>query len=385
MEIVGIEEVRVVIANEERGFVIHQTHLTLKNLLIYDRFEASMVTVAAYSGELTLVDIRIHGAKADMLYAERSSVVADRVTVIECFRVFEITRCRAKFSECRWKKISFAHAVIDCDLSISATKIVGASFSGLVIRGNVKANVRQCEILATTDGTFLDGHGMEVHRGSRLSIEDSKISHFKTALLVSDSHSTADVRKCRLVDCGIGLTAFLNPIVTVSDCELAVKVVLQQICNTCGKVDFRRNSPSQGNFPLVGPLVIAGFMSERGPVLLTDGDRELIRHDFENPQFMGLQRPTDDPYAGQQFGASHKSREEQKRFCASMHDQIHAPAQLRRYSVHDMKKCEFCLKSPCEVPGSKFQYCSVCRNVCYCSKTCQKDHWKDHQFFCKKA
>ena len=32
----------------------------------------------------------------------------------------------------------------------------------------------------------------------------------------------------------------------------------------------------------------------------------------------------------------------------------------------------------------KFQYCSKCRSVCYCSKECQIAHWPDHKLICHK-
>merc|ERR1739848_318675 len=45
-------------------------------------------------------------------------------------------------------------------------------------------------------------------------------------------------------------------------------------------------------------------------------------------------------------------------------------------------KCDFCSKDP--PPGSKFSRCSSCQSVRYCSRECQKKHWKTHKVDCKK-
>lgn len=38
-----------------------------------------------------------------------------------------------------------------------------------------------------------------------------------------------------------------------------------------------------------------------------------------------------------------------------------------------------------EEPREKFKKCGQCENVCYCSKECQKAHWKEHKKDCKPA
>ena len=59
----------------------------------------------------------------------------------------------------------------------------------------------------------------------------------------------------------------------------------------------------------------------------------------------------------------------------------------RRYGVQvdpewRKKSCLMCMKD--EKPDAKFQYCAKCRSVCYCSKECQKAHWRDHKLACSK-
>lgn len=44
--------------------------------------------------------------------------------------------------------------------------------------------------------------------------------------------------------------------------------------------------------------------------------------------------------------------------------------------------CERCGKK--EAAGEKFKMCAKCENVCYCSKECQKTHWKEHKENCRR-
>jgi hypothetical protein len=44
-----------------------------------------------------------------------------------------------------------------------------------------------------------------------------------------------------------------------------------------------------------------------------------------------------------------------------------------------MQKCEYCHKF-----SAHLKKCSRCHSVLYCSKECQKKHWKDHKVLCCK-
>lgn len=45
-------------------------------------------------------------------------------------------------------------------------------------------------------------------------------------------------------------------------------------------------------------------------------------------------------------------------------------------------RCGFCEKREEENASKKFKFCSACRKVYYCSKRCQKKHWKIHKLEC---
>ena len=50
------------------------------------------------------------------------------------------------------------------------------------------------------------------------------------------------------------------------------------------------------------------------------------------------------------------------------------------------RQCPVCLLWPDQVRSEKkeFMKCSVCLKQGYCSKECQKKHWKQHKLECKK-
>jgi len=52
-------------------------------------------------------------------------------------------------------------------------------------------------------------------------------------------------------------------------------------------------------------------------------------------------------------------------------------------------KCTDCLERECKhtikpLPGYSLKECSRCRQVVYCSRACQKDHWPIHKLACKE-
>ncbi|EPS97169.1 hypothetical protein FOMPIDRAFT_1018398 [Fomitopsis schrenkii] len=46
-------------------------------------------------------------------------------------------------------------------------------------------------------------------------------------------------------------------------------------------------------------------------------------------------------------------------------------------------RCEFCRKAPSE--GKRLHACAQCQAVVYCSRECQKKHWKTHKLPCSKG
>ena len=50
----------------------------------------------------------------------------------------------------------------------------------------------------------------------------------------------------------------------------------------------------------------------------------------------------------------------------------------------------FCCNEECSLPDRKVErnkilYCSGCDQVCYCSRACQKAHWKEHKEICREV
>jgi len=55
---------------------------------------------------------------------------------------------------------------------------------------------------------------------------------------------------------------------------------------------------------------------------------------------------------------------------------------LRQSIVTPMPRCGYCRKK--EKNKNEFMICSRCKQVAYCSRECQKAHWKGHKNICKK-
>eukprot|EP01032_Pedospumella_encystans_P009239 gene9239-10895_t len=55
-------------------------------------------------------------------------------------------------------------------------------------------------------------------------------------------------------------------------------------------------------------------------------------------------------------------------------------ARVRKRAGMGVVTCEACgAEEPTE---TEFRKCAVCKSCCYCSKDCQKSHWKEHRRFC---
>jgi len=67
----------------------------------------------------------------------------------------------------------------------------------------------------------------------------------------------------------------------------------------------------------------------------------------------------------------------------------YAPSLSEGESTYDAKGdlrklCERCCLDQRHGSGTKFLYCSDCREVCYCSKPCQVADWPNHKILCSK-
>ena len=68
------------------------------------------------------------------------------------------------------------------------------------------------------------------------------------------------------------------------------------------------------------------------------------------------------------------------------------PRDATLYSAPDLQRFNIMVSNvesvaPCVVCGTTVggtQSCSVCRSVFYCSKACQKRHWREHKVTCKR-
>jgi len=57
--------------------------------------------------------------------------------------------------------------------------------------------------------------------------------------------------------------------------------------------------------------------------------------------------------------------------------------ELNTHLIDATVRCGKCNRRPCKEPQlEKFQICSRCKQINYCSRDCQKSHWKDHKAIC---
>ena len=71
-----------------------------------------------------------------------------------------------------------------------------------------------------------------------------------------------------------------------------------------------------------------------------------------------------------------------------MKPEVHKSAEDREVVENRRNACYFCCKGGEELlndEGKKLMKCSGCGDACYCSKTCQRSHWKDHKKFCGRV
>ena len=63
-------------------------------------------------------------------------------------------------------------------------------------------------------------------------------------------------------------------------------------------------------------------------------------------------------------------------------EELEAEIRLEEILFKKYKICEKCGKNKFSHPEIKFKKCSGCISVNYCSKECQKEHWKRHKEDC---
>lgn len=372
LEMVGLEDVRIV--NEQQRSVIPamECPLTLKNLLIYEIGNGiQRHTIHVQSTEADIQDVRIHGTKSFALFfCAQAKVKVVRSTFVDCSSGFGIRRSDATFADCKWKEIDYCSASVNCNLSFSRCSFTDSKLQGVIMMGAVNVRFDGCEFIASPKKVAIQ-RAIDVSHGVQLNMNECAISGFSTAFEIADFHTNAVIQKTKFVNCSIAFDYRMNASLSVFDCVLDIELLVMYVMTQVrGKAEFRRNvvrSPG------------AHFNVKNVAAFLSDGDQKFIDHDFELFFFHAVE-PEVVPWQG--AGATAKSR---ARFMKSMtkYDAkypLPEETKVSKWPIEKIKRCSYCFKGPEE----KFSYCTKCRIACYCSKACQKAHWKDHKLVCKK-
>ena len=129
-----------------------------------------------------------------------------------------------------------------------------------------------------------------------------------------------------------------------------------------------------------------GLTGKRTAVIYTDREPQILKHDFAKTCVRYFDSKDYKPYlAGQTYGTTRETRAGHRQWNSESKSEAH------RWGGDDwpdlpnsqLRECLHCLISPFEKPGAKFQYCSRCRKVSYCSKECQVANWRDHKYRCE--
>lgn len=370
LEIVGLEDVRIV--NEQRGDLIQIQNLllTLKNVAIYELGNGiKRNTIFITSAKSVMTDVRIHGTKSFAIFIEAGSKVQiSRSTFIDCSAGFGVKRSDVAFADCKWKDIDYCSASVNCNITVSRCSLTDIRLYGVGMMGAVNVLFDECEIATSPSNKSRLTRGLDVSHGVQLTMKKCKLSNFLTAVETSDFHTKAVIQETSFYNCEAAFEAKVNSSLSVSDCYLEAAIVLFARTRLRGEIEFRRNVV---HFPPTDNMAC----------FCTDGDPESIIHDFD-PVFIKKIPKERVPVGLVGAGATAKTRADFKKSCEAMEARHSLPEELNvsRWSSDRVKRCDYCFKGPNE----KFNYCSICRVATYCSKLCQNSHWKDHKLSCKK-
>ena len=359
LEIIGTEEVRIVITSRVHPFAVRGYELTLKNLSIYDPLKISQIRVAmamatAISAKMTMVDVRMHrcwGAPpAHQVLEQIYGAEKSELRVVDCAfsntgPSFMLYSSKAEFRNCRWFH------------ETGYGSCVHVSMVGSIV------SFHQCQFMGKRGESKNHSSAIFVKARGQVDMTESVVSGFTGAFEVCDSYSRAALQRCKLLNCRIAVCSAMNSNVLLADCELAVQLVLSVQLNEKGKIMFRNNTLVPNTTPE------ANFYSSAMAVIRADREPKVVDHDFVQARIEIAQYPEGDDHS---VGAAQNSRAEYSKW-------------TKDQGFDSRAVCLYCKElEKTENPDAKFQHCARCRKVCYCSKECQLAHWRDHKLVCKK-
>ena len=208
--------------------------------------------------------------------------------------------------------------------------------------------------------------------GSTVFCNDCEFQGYDGVSNQTGSKTNVSLQRCR-ISTVVGLAEVKeNAGMSVTDCNVDTVYLMKIGYNAKGKIVFSKNSFSA---------------KTRRLFLVDDMSKPLLSHlngfQFEEAIFHNVLYLAHDK----------KQASYTKKYIA---ERLNTPAEKDAPLCDScyMKMCEFCMKREGfeaisahtlggkVAPIKKFQFCSKCRQVCYCSKDCQAKHWADHKLSC---
>jgi len=409
VEIIGLNDVRILTLSDEKRCAFAGVKMTLRNLRFYDFRPEKQITDFLPPGfpELgSLNPIPLFGLSDKARVKFQTVKVACRFTgpisatneavgfLEDCSLIDGRMGLRATNSS----KLFLSHSLVARialggtayqESGIVATKTAFIDCTKLLFYVQVKSKCvfRQCffentgfsGLAIATQPDGLHAHlrnsnetfsGFAISGGSSVLVEDSTFQSFMEIGYLHDFKSEMTLRKCKIRDTYFILGVEDNASATVEDCQLDCGYLMQNIRNTHGKIKLKGNT--------LGDITDACVLTD-APSKKLKHDIEGLRYDYRgsgySPRFTDQQRSERTKNLRQ---AASESRDEFFRSLCLLHDPFL------------VKGCEYCLDQDFLFLGDedkqkrKYLYCRDCREICYCSKECQVADWPNHRLLCTR-
>jgi len=388
LEIVGLRNVRLLCLRSMEyggtsgGVVEETTSLTLRNVCIYDLREESpkghqMLFMVKEKAHLDMLNVRITSPNSDAVGISKAAKLnAYDCTFKKCHGAFlnlgghvEIKKCQVSESakECTGKIYNRGEFIA------SECQFVGGK-SLLDVAMMSKCFIDKCQF----KGFELNGDpvrkALSVQTGSLANCTRTSFKGFPYAVIASDSDTQIDMSKCLIskteVVCMVNLNANATIVDNFFDTTYGLMLITQ---NVKGKVELKKNR----------------FGPKMSRVILKDAISIEPSHDINRLSCVAAlsEVEPDSPYSRRECS------EYTEKFLSDAGESGIKSFKDPRYDDPRYKRCGRCSRgqgNPMSWRGQeqseeiKFQYCSKCRSVCYCSKECQVAHWPDHKLNCRK-
>jgi len=399
IEIFGMSNVRILQSFHSNfaQFYVGKGKLTIRNVRFYDRRSSPYrggPFLGVENAHLQLIDVKMSVPEVGCLYVgDGASASFKRCSFSECLFPLQLEGGSANLEDCFYSRCGteiFRTTGSAIGGTLKATRVRYVDCSRILAWSASHYSFVDCQFVhgikrnfaVTRLGPKQPPHTLEfnfacfnVNAGSTVECDGCMIRGYEAVTRVCNSSSKVTLRRCQVsVTHGVA-EVIENASVEVNDCHIQKAVYLLKIgFNLSGKTKFVRNKLSAST----QPLFLVDQMSKEPTHDVKNADFQLAFFDYANS------RATD---------------AEKSSYTKAFYKAVESGPLDRATPVFNsslMKQCGLCFLPEGQAalnaraggrnitPPPKFQFCSKCRQVCYCSKECQSKHWPDHKLSCTK-